>query len=84
MEDQPAPVTKNYVKRIDAKKFEEQKTNYTQYQLQKLFRSPGYKKMRRDKGNNPSNWNWQARQRYYQENNLPLSPNSSDEDIMMD
>ena len=53
----------NYCYRIDKKTYDNQNKVYTQEKLNELLRTPQFKKMYEEKGENKENWNWQSRDR---------------------
>lgn len=54
-----------FIDRITPEEFEEQKKEFTVQQVEALYNSKEYKKMRRQKGAQKEKWNWQANESKY-------------------
>jgi hypothetical protein len=54
-----------FIERITPEQFDEQKHEYTQKQVEELQNKKEYKKMRKTKGRQIENWNWQAHEKKY-------------------
>ena len=69
----------NYCYRIDKKTYDNQNKVYTQEKLNELLRTPQFKKMYEEKGEDKENWNWQSRDRKRGKKQKDESDISSDE-----
>ena len=61
VENKKVYTNKDYCYRIDKDTYEDQNRSYTQEKLNELLRTPQFKKMYEEKGENKENWNWQSR-----------------------
>ncbi len=52
-----------YCYQTDEKTYDKITKINTTKELEKLYKTPQFKKMYEEKGNNPDNWNWQSRER---------------------
>lgn len=54
-----------FIERITPEEFDDQKHEFTQKQVEELQNTKEYKKMRKQKGRQIENWNWQAHEKKY-------------------
>jgi hypothetical protein len=57
------PVQKSFVARQSKEDYEILKAETTRRELEKLYQSPNFKRMHDRKGDNPSNWIWQTKEK---------------------
>lgn len=53
---------KNFVQRVSKEEYERQKQEVTQKELEKLYKSEQFRKMKNMKGERMSEWNWQTKE----------------------
>ena len=54
-----------FIERITPDEFDDQKLEYTHKQVEELQNTKEYKKMKKEKGRQTENWNWQAHEKKY-------------------
>ena len=79
VENKNVYTNKDYCYRIDKDTYEDQNRSYTQEKLNELLRTPQFKKMYEEKGEDKENWNWQSRDRKRGKKQKDESDISSDE-----
>lgn len=72
----------SYCQRINKTDFQWQTSVYTHLKKEELYRSPEYREAKQRKGINEECWNWQSREQLRKQMGFPLSPMSSDEELM--